>query len=128
MLLPVGLVLIAVLAVSRQWALSGSVTAASLAGVAFVPWFKMLLHRARDPDVSGGGRLQLSQRPFHTGHHHLRYAGPVRGAIPASKVSQYDLRQLATLIALSGLSRVHLQSHWPAMCWRGCRSAVLWSA
>jgi len=114
-LLPVALLLIAVLAVSRQWALAGAVTAASLAGVVFVPLFKTLLHRARPiPMYQGADGFS-----FPSGHSTL--ATIIFGMLALFVAQSLPARfrglvygSFATLIALIGLSRVYLQAHWPS--------------
>ena len=114
-LLPVALLLIAMLAVSRQWALAGSVAAASLAGVVFVPLFKTLLHRARPiPMYQGADGFS-----FPSGHSTLAtiifgmLALLVAQSLPA-RFRGLVYGSFATLIALIGLSRVYLQAHWPS--------------
>ena len=114
-LLPVALLLIAVLAVGRQWALAGAVTAASLAGVIFVPLFKTLLHRARPiPMYQGADGFS-----FPSGHSTL--ATIIFGMLALFVAQSLPARfrglvygGFATLIALIGLSRVYLQAHWPS--------------
>jgi len=55
-LLPVAGLMILVLVIWRQWTHAAAVTAAGLAGVAFVPLFKTLVHRARPlPMYQGTG-------------------------------------------------------------------------
>ena len=114
-LLPVALLLIAVLAAGRQWALAGAVTAASLAGVVFVPLFKTLLHRARPiPMYQGADGFS-----FPSGHSTL--ATIIFGLLALFVAQSLPARfrglvygGFATLIALIGLSRVYLQAHWPS--------------
>ena len=114
-LLPVALLLIAVLAVRRQWALAGAVTVASMAGVVFVPLFKTLLHRARPiPMYQGADGFS-----FPSGHSTL--ATIIFGMLALFLAHSLPARfrslvygSIATLIALIGLSRVYLQAHWPS--------------
>jgi membrane protein DedA with SNARE-associated domain/membrane-associated phospholipid phosphatase len=114
-LLPVALLLIAALLVSRQWLLAGSVAAASLAGVVFVPFLKTLLHRARPiPMYQGADGFS-----FPSGH--STSATIVFGMLALFVAQSLPPRfrglvygGFATLIALIGLSRVYLQAHWPS--------------
>ncbi len=114
-LLPVALLLITVLAVSRQWALAGSVMVASLAGAVFVPLFKTLLHRARPiPMYQGADGFS-----FPSGHSTLAtiifgmLALIVAQSLPA-RFRGLVYGSFASLIALIALSRVYLQAHWPS--------------
>lgn len=114
-LLPVALMLIAVLAARRLWALAGAVTTASLAGVVFVPLFKTLLHRARPiPMYQGADGFS-----FPSGHSTL--ATIIFGMLALFLAQSLPARfralvygSFATLIALIALSRVYLQAHWPS--------------
>lgn len=114
-LLPVALLLIIILAVSRQWAVVGAVMAASLAGVVFVPVFKTLLHRARPiPMYQGADGFS-----FPSGHSTL--ATIIFGMLALFVAQSLPARfrgllygSFVTLIALIGLSRVYLQAHWPS--------------
>jgi membrane protein DedA with SNARE-associated domain/membrane-associated phospholipid phosphatase len=114
-LLPVALLLIIILAVSRQWAVAGAVMAASLAGVVFVPVFKTLLHRARPiPMYQGADGFS-----FPSGHSTL--ATIIFGMLALFVAQSLPARfrgllygSFVTLIALIGLSRVYLQAHWPS--------------
>ena len=114
-LLPLALMLIAVLAAGRQWVLAGAVTAASLAGVVFVPLFKTLLHRARPiPMYQSADGFS-----FPSGHSTL--ATIIFGMLALFVAQSLPARfrgvvygSFATLIALIGLSRVYLQAHWPS--------------
>ena len=114
-LLPVALLLIAVLVAGRQWVAAGAVTAASLAGVIFVPMFKTLLHRARPiPMYQGADGFS-----FPSGHSTLAtivfgmVALFLAGSLPA-RFRGWIYGSFAALIALIGLSRVYLQAHWPS--------------
>ena len=133
-LLPVTLLLIAVLAAGRQWALACAATTASLAGVIFVPVFKTLLHRARPiPMYQGADGFS-----FPSGHSTLAaiifgmLAVFLARAVP-ERFRGWIYASLAVLIALIGLSRVYLQAHWtsdvvagmPLCCARSTRNASL---
>ncbi len=114
-LLPVAVLVIAVLVLSRQWIMAGTVTAASLAGVIFVPVFKALLHRARPiPMYQGADGFS-----FPSGH--STFATIIFGmlALLVARTVPPRFRGLvyscfACLIVLIGVSRVYLQAHWPS--------------
>ena len=114
-LLPVVVLLIAGLLTSRQWAIAGTVTAASLAGAIFVPVFKALLQRARPiPMYQGADGFS-----FPSGHSTLATIIFGMLALLAARTIPPRFRGLvyggfATLIVLIGVSRVYLQAHWPS--------------
>ena len=114
-LLPTVILLIAGLAANRQWVLSATVAAASLAGTAFVPLFKTLIHRAR-PVAMYQGADGFS---FPSGHSTLAtvilgtLALIVAQVLPA-RFRGWVYAGTAALVALIALSRVYLLAHWPS--------------
>ena len=113
--LPIALLLIAALGVFRQWALAGTVAAAALAGAAFVPLFKLLIHRARPiPMYQGNDGFS-----FPSGH--STFATIIFGVLALFVAQALPIRArrwvyggFTGLIALIALSRVYLLAHWPS--------------
>lgn len=114
-LLPTTLLLIVALAARRQWVMSATVAAASLAGAAFVPLFKTLVHRPR-PVMMYQGADGFS---FPSGHSTLAtvilgtLALIVAQGMPA-RFRGWVYATTAVLISLIALSRVYLLAHWPS--------------
>lgn len=113
-LMPAALLLIAALGANRQWVLSATVAAASLAGAAFVPLFKTLIQRTRPvPMYQGADGFS-----FPSGHSTL--ATIILGALALIVAQGLPARfrgwvyaGTAALLALIALSRVYLLAHWP---------------
>jgi undecaprenyl-diphosphatase len=113
--LPTVLLLIAVLAVYRESALAGTVAAAALAGAAFVPLFKALMHRARPIPMYRG----TDGFSFPSGH--STFATIIFGLLALLVAQALPMRArrwvyggFAGLIALIALSRVYRLAHWPS--------------
>ncbi|MFZ1468320.1 MAG: phosphatase PAP2 family protein, partial [Paracoccaceae bacterium] len=113
--LPVAVLLIAILAAHRQWILAALAALAPLAGVAFVPLFKALLHRARPIPMYQG----TDGFSFPSGH--STFATIIFGLLALFVAQSLPQRfrtriygLFAALIALIALSRVYLQAHWPS--------------
>lgn len=114
-LLPTLLLLVAVLAANKQWVVCAAVAASSLAGTAFVPLFKALMHRAR-PVAMYQGADGFS---FPSGHSTL--ATIIMGMLALilaqglpSRFRGWVYGCTVALIALVALSRVYLLAHWPS--------------
>lgn len=114
-LLPTVLLLVGVLALRRQWAVAATIAAASLAGSAFVPLFKALIHRARPISMYQG----VDGFSFPSGHSTLAtiilgaLALVLSKALPA-RVRGWVYGGTATLVGLIALSRIYLLAHWPS--------------
>lgn len=113
--LPTVLMLIAALAACRHLALAGTVAAAALAGTAFVPLFKALMHRARPIPMYQG----TDGFSFPSGH--STFATIIFGLLALFVAQSLPLRArkwvyggFVGLIALIALSRVYLLAHWPS--------------
>lgn len=114
-LMPIALLLVAALAYARDWRLAGAVATACVAGTAFVPLFKTLVHRARPVDMYQGA----DGFSFPSGHSTL--ATIILGALALIVAQAVPLRfrgrlyaTVAALIALIAFSRVYLLAHWPS--------------
>ena len=113
-LLPLALLLIAALALWRDWWMALAVAAAGLAGVVFVPLLKALLHRARPMEMYQG----TDGFSFPSGH--STFATIILGMLALFVARSLPVRfrgavyaVFAMLVALIALSRVYLQAHWP---------------
>lgn len=114
-LMPTVILLVGLLAARRKWVIAATVAAAGLAGAAFVPLFKSLIHRPRPMPMYEGP----DSFSFPSGHSTL--AAIVLGtltliaaqALPA-RFRGWAYAAVAVLVALIGLSRVYLLAHWPS--------------